>query len=153
VAYKGKFKPVNPEKYRGDPGNVVYRSSYEFKFFRVLDMHPDVEWWQSEEFSIPYVSPIDGKVHRYFPDVLVSYRKQNSNESTIVLIEIKPNSQTKTPDISKKNNTPSGRVSRRYLNEVKTYGINTAKWEAAKKYCDERGWQWRIMTEKELGIK
>lgn len=152
LAYKGRFKPTNPEKYRGDPTNIVYRSSWEFRFFRFVDLHPDVIWWQSEEVTIPYMSPIDNKMHRYFPDVILNKRVGPDKYET-VMIEIKPKSQTRPPDISKKNNTPTGRISRRYINEVKTYGINEAKWMAARKYCDDRGWKFEIMTENHLGIK
>ena len=152
MSYKGRFKPTNPEKYRGDPTNIVYRSLWEFKFFRFIDLHPDVTWWQSEEIAIPYVSPIDNKIHRYFPDVILNKRVAPDKYET-VMIEIKPQSQTRPPDISKKNNTPTGRISQRYLREVKTYGINEAKWNAAKKYCEGRGWKFEIMTEHHLGIK
>ena len=152
MAYKGRFKPTNPGKYKGDPTNIVYRSLWEFKFFRFVDMHPDVIWWQSEEVIVPYVSPIDNKVHRYFPDVILN-KKTGVDTYETVMIEIKPKSQTKPPDIRKKNATPTGRVSRRYLNEVKTYGINEAKWDAARKFCDSRGWKFLIATESHLGIK
>lgn len=152
MSYKGRFKPTNPEKYKGDPTNIVYRSMWEFKFFRFVDLHPDVIWWQSEEISIPYLSPIDNKMHRYFPDVILKKRVGPDKYET-VMIEIKPQKQTVPPDLSKRNNTPTGRISRRYLNEVKTYGVNDAKWTAARKYCNERGWKFEIMTEKHLGIK
>ena len=152
MAYKGRFKPANPEKYKGDPTKITYRSSWEFKFFRFVDQHPDVIWWQSEEIAIPYLSPIDNRVHRYFPDVILKKRVGPDQYET-VMIEIKPKSQTMPPDISKRNKTPTGRISRRYLNEVKTYGINDAKWAAARKYCNERGWKFEIMTESHLGIK
>ena len=91
-------------------------------------------------------------MHRYFPDVILKKRVGEDKYETI-MIEIKPKSQTAPPDISKKNKTPSGRISRRYLNEVKTFGINDAKWKAARRYCDERGWKFSIMTEEHLGIK
>lgn len=152
MAYKGRFKPANPEKYKGDPTKITYRSSWEFKFFRFVDQHPDVIWWQSEEIAIPYLSPIDNRVHRYFPDVILKKRVGPDQYET-VMIEIKPKSQTMPPDISKRNKTPTGRISRRYLNEVKTYGINDAKWVAARKYCDERGWRFEIMTEQHLGVR
>ena len=152
MAYKGRFKPANPDKYKGDPTRITYRSSWEFKFFRFVDQHPDVIWWQSEEIAIPYLSPIDNRVHRYFPDVILKKRVGPDQYET-VMIEIKPKSQTMPPDISKRNKTPTGRISRRYLNEVKTYGVNDAKWAAARKYCNERGWKFEIMTESHLGIK
>jgi len=152
MAYRGKFRPKNPSKYKGDPTKITYRSLWEFKFFRYIDEHPDVIWWQSEEVIVPYMSPIDGRMHRYFPDVVLRKKLPNCTEETI-MIEIKPHKQTLAPDISKKNATKTGRVSRRYINEVKTYGVNEAKWAAAKKFCVERGWTWAIFTERELGIK
>ena len=152
MAYKGRFRPKNPSKYKGDPTKIIYRSSWEFKFFRYVDEHPDVIWWASEEYVIPYMSPIDGKIHRYFPDVVLKKKIPGGSEETI-MIEIKPKSQTIPPDITKRNKTPSGRISRRYLNEVKTYGINEAKWKAAEKYCADRGWKFFKYTEVELGIK
>jgi hypothetical protein len=150
--HKGRFRPKNPEKYKGDPTKIIYRSSWELKFFRYIDQHPDVIWWSSEEFVVPYVSPIDSKAHRYFPDVVV---RKKTPEGTIetVMIEIKPKSQTRPPDIKNRNATKSGRISRRYINEVKTYGINEAKWRAAERYCADRGWKFTIMTEEQLGIK
>ena len=152
MAYKGRFRPVNPQKYRGDPSNIIYRSLWEFKFFKFIDLHPDVMWWQSEEVVIPYLSPIDGKMHRYFPDVVLHKKVGPENFETI-MIEIKPEGQTRPPDISKKNKTPTGRISTRYLNEVKTFGINDAKWKAARLYCSAKGWKFEIMTEKHLNIR
>jgi hypothetical protein len=112
-----------------------------------LDEHSDIVKWSSEEFVIPYKSPIDGKRHRYFPDFWI--KKKNGR---CVMIEVKPAAQTKPPNPKNKNNTKSGRPSRRYLNEVKTYGINEAKWKAAYAYCRDRKWDFKIMTEKELGL-
>jgi len=152
MSYKGRFRPANPQKYRGDPSNIVYRSLWEFKFFKFVDLHPDVIWWQSEEVAIPYLSPIDGKMHRYFPDVIL-HKKVETNKFETIMIEIKPEGQTRPPDISKKNKTPTGRISRRYLNEVKTFGINDAKWKAARQYCTAKGWKFEIMTEKHLNIR
>lgn len=152
MSYKGRFKPKNPGKYKGDPTKITYRSLWEFKFFRYIDEHPDVDWWQSEEVVVPYLSPIDGKMHRYFPDVVLKKKLPDGTVETI-MIEIKPYKQTIVPDISKKNATKTGRISRRYINEVKTYGVNEAKWTAAKKFCAERGWKFAVFTEHELGIK
>ena len=150
--HKGRFRPKHPEKYKGDPTKIIYRSMWEFKFFRYLDAHPDVIWWASEEYVVPYVSPIDLKRHRYFPDVVLRKKTPKGTIETI-MIEIKPKYQTMPPDIRKKNSTPTGRVSKRYINEVKTYGVNEAKWKAARAYCADRGWQFQIFTEDHLGIK
>ena len=144
---KGRFKAKNPDKYKGDPTNIIYRSSYELKLFRYLDMHPQVEWWQSEEIVIPYKSPITGRYHRYFPDVTLKRK-----DGQVILIEVKPKYQTVPPDMTKMK-TPTGKIKRAYINEVKEWGTNQAKWEAAREYCADRGWVFQIMTENELGIK
>ena len=151
LAYNGRFRPKNPNKYKGDPTKIFYRSSWELKFFSYCDKHPDVIWWQSEEVVVPYYSPIDGRRHRYFPDVIVKTKTPGGGSKTL-MIEIKPKNQTRPPDRSKKT-TAKGRVSRKYLNEVKTYGINEAKWKAAQMYCAQRGWEFKIYTEETLGIK
>ena len=150
--YKGWFRPQNPQKYNGNPENIIYRSSWELRCMKYFDDHPDIIWWSSEEIIVPYRSPVDGKVHRYYPDFIIKVRQKDGGTKTI-MIEIKPKSQTKPPDVRKKNATPSGRISRRYINEVKTYGINEAKWIAARKFCAEKGWQFQIITEDHLGIK
>lgn len=106
-----------------------------------LDSHEDIEKWSSEEFCIPYRSPIDNKIHRYFPDFWV---KKKSGE--VMVLEVKPLSQSVPPQLQEK-------VTRRYVNQVMTYGVNQAKWKAAKEFCDDRKWQFKVLTEKELGIK
>lgn len=145
MSYKGFFKPRNPSKYQGDPTNIIYRSSWEAKLMKYLDDHPDVLKWSSEEICIPYRSPIDNKIHRYFPDFLIKKKNQIGSVETI-MIEVKPKSQTVPPKIQKK-------PTKKYVNEVYTWGINSAKWKAAKNYCEERKWKFLIMTENELGIK
>jgi hypothetical protein len=116
---------------------------------RRLDLHPDVIEWQSEEIAIPYLNPVKGKTSRYFPDFVVKKRVDN-NKYQVIMIEVKPKAQTMPPDLSKKHNTPTGRVSRRFLNEAATYAINEAKWKAAQRYCKERGWIFQVMTETEI---
>lgn len=143
--YKGYFKPSNPEKYKGDPTNIIYRSSWELKFMSYCDKHNDILKWASEEIVIPYRSPIDGKLHRYFPDFWIK-KINRQGKTDIVLIEVKPMSQTKEPKVQKK-------LTKKYLYEVQQWGVNKSKWIAANKYCKDRGWQFMIMTEKELGIK
>jgi len=150
--YKGRFRPKNPHKYKGDPTNIRWRSTWELKVFKVCDEHPDVIWWQSEELAIPYMKPLpqkkntSRKMSRYFPDLIV-HKSIGNDKAETIMIEIKPKSQTRPPNQSRKHNTPTGRVSRRYLNEAATYAVNEAKWEAAQRYCRERGWKWQIMTE------
>lgn len=142
--YKGKYRVRNPEKYKGDPTNVIYRSSWEKKLMNFLDNNKNVISWCSEEIVIPYVSPIDGKPHRYFPDFLVKRKDRNGTIGTI-LIEVKPEVQTRPPK-------PQSRKTKRYINEVMEWGRNEAKWKAAANYSKKRGWEFKILTEKDLGI-
>ena len=144
MAYSGKFKPKNPRKYKGDPTNIVWRSRWEVKFMSFLDNNTNVLEWSSEEHIIPYRSPLDGKVHRYFPDFYVKV-KQVDGSIKESIIEIKPHHQTLEPKQNKNKN--------KYLTEVKTYVINSTKWTAAEAYCNSRGWKFSVVTEKELGIK
>jgi len=142
---QGKFRPQNPKKYGGDPTNIVYRSSYELKFMQYCDLTESVNTWKSEEFFIPYISPIDNKVHRYFPDFFVKYKDKNGNNRTLV-VEIKPQKDLKEPDTNPKRRTKS------WAYQVKTWAVNQAKWKAAKEWCADRKYEFRILTEKELGI-
>jgi hypothetical protein len=100
--------------------------------------------WSSEEVIIPYVSPIDNRYHRYFMDF---YMKRKNKEGKVeeILIEVKPFAQTKPPTVQNK-------ATKRYITEVQTWGVNSAKWKAAQEYCKDRGWQFQIITEKELGL-
>ena len=72
MTYKGRFVPERPQKYKGNSRNIVYRSMWERKVMSSLDRNENVLEWASEEIVIPYESPFDGKVHRYYPDS-VSY--------------------------------------------------------------------------------
>jgi hypothetical protein len=142
--HKGKFRPKNPQKYDGDPTNIIYRSSWELRFMIWADTKPSVLKWRSEETVIPYVSPIDNKIHRYFVDFQLQV-KTSSGVLKTYLIEIKPKQQTVPP-------APQQRVTKKYLEEVMTWGKNEAKWKYAKEYCKDRGWEFLILTEKDLGI-
>ena len=150
MSYKGKFKAKNPNKYKGNPTNIIYRSLLERRFMVYLDNTPSVLKWSSEEIVVPYVSPLDRRVHRYFPDFYMKYKDKNAM-IVETLIEIKPSKQTKPPD-PKRKLTKTGRTSKRYLKEVNTYIINDAKWKQAVKFCNERGWNLKIVTEKDINI-
>lgn len=143
MAYKGYFQPKNPQKYKGNPTNIIYRSLWECKLMSHLDSHPDVIEWSSEEIIVPYRSPIDGKIHRYFPDFVVKKKLPNGLTETL-MIEVKPFAQTIEPKVQAR--------SRKYIREVYNWGINSAKWKAAREYCANRKWKFVLFTEKELGI-
>jgi hypothetical protein len=145
MAYKGKYKPINPQKYKGDPTKIIYRSLLERRFMVWCDMNSSVLEWNSEEVVIPYKSPIDTRYHRYFVDFWVRYRDKNGNLKAC-LIEVKPHSQTMEP----RKKEGSAKPTRRYLNEVMTWGVNQAKWKAATEYCLDRNWEFKILTEKHL---
>lgn len=136
---KRKFKPLFPEKYAGDPTNIVMRSSWETKFAIWCDKNPSIIRWSSEETVVPYMSPIDNRMHRYFVDFKIQ------TKSKTYLVEIKPEFQTKPPTSQKRT--------RRYLEEASTYLVNQAKWQYATRYAKDRNWEFVVLTEKELGIK
>lgn len=144
--YQGYFKPRNPQKYKGDPTNIIYRSRWELLVMSRFDKDPNVIWWSSEETVIPYRSPVDNRIHRYYVDFTARLNKPGGGTRT-VLIEVKPYKQTQPPTI-----TEGKKKSRRYVNEVMTWGVNSAKWKAARAYCKDRGFEFMIMTEHELGI-
>lgn len=140
MSYKGIYKPTNPSKYAGDPNKIVYRSNWERRFMVYCDKNDDIIAWASEELYVPYKNPIDRKVHRYFPDFIIKLKNGKR-----FMIEIKPRKQTMAPK-------PPKRKTKRYLGEQLEYIKNTAKWQAAKAYCDDQGIEFKIFTEKELGI-
>lgn len=141
MAYKGKWKPKNLEKYEGNPFKITYRSLWERQAFKWCDENPKIRSWSSEEVTVPYILKTDGKRHNYFPDLKITYTNGKTS-----LIEIKPKKQTKPPKV-KSRKTP------RYIKEVYAYGMNTSKWEYAKEYANDRGWGFEIWTEDTLKSK
>ena len=145
MAYKGRYNPVNPKKYKGNPQNIIYRSLWERKFMVYCDTNDKVLEWGSEEIIIPYISPWDSKVHRYFPDFYIKVKQSNGNIKKFI-IEVKPKKQTRPPK-------PVVRKTKRWINEVRTFGINEAKWKHAKEWCKDNDMEFKILTEEELGIR
>jgi hypothetical protein len=144
MTYKGRFKPKNPDKYRGDTENIVYRSLWERNTFRWLDENDSITEWASEEFFIPYLCATDKRMHKYYVDV---WFKNNAGEQYIV--EIKPKKETAPP----KN---PGRRTRKFISESLTYIKNQSKWEAAQEFAIKHNMKFVIWTEdtlKSLGIK
>tara|TARA_B100001059_G_scaffold236676_1_gene288960 strand:- start:905 stop:1342 length:438 start_codon:yes stop_codon:yes gene_type:complete len=145
MSYKGKYKPEHPKKYKGDPTNIIYRSLWERKFMRYCDLNESVYQWQSEEIIIPYKSPMDNRIHRYFPDFFIKYTDRNGKRRSVV-IEVKPKRQLKMPEKNPKRRTKS------WAYDVNNWIINQAKWKAAEEYCADRQYEFRIMTEDDLGV-
>ena len=145
MAYKGRYTPKNPKKYKGDYHNIVYRSLWERKFMVYCDNSDNILEWGSEEIIIPYLSPWDGKLHRYFPDFYIKVKQASGNIKKFI-IEVKPKKQTRPPK-------PANRKTKKWLNEVKTYSINEAKWKSASEWCGNNDMEFKILTEDELGIR
>jgi len=124
--HKRLYKPLFPEKYAGDPTNIIMRSSWETTFASWCDKNPSVVKWSSEETVIPYRCPTDNKIHRYFVDFKIQTRKQDGTLNTY-LVEVKPKNQTEPPIYP-------GKQTRRYLTESLTFIKNQAKWKAASEY-------------------
>jgi len=141
---KGRFFPKNIHKYKGDYKNIIYRSSWELKFMKYCDERSNILEWGSEEIVIPYRSPLDNRVHRYFVDFYVKVKDSN-NTIKKYLIEIKPKKQTVEPKIPK-------RKTKSYVYEVTEYVKNQAKWSAAKNFCLDRDWQFMVLTEDNLNV-
>lgn len=144
MSYKGIYKPSNPKKYIGDPNNIIYRSLWERKFMYWCDHNENIMKWSSEEIWIPYLSPLDRRVHKYFPDFYIKYKNKEGvvKES---LVEVKPKRQVEGPK-------PQKRMTQKQMYELKEYAKNQAKWAAAKEFCADRRWEFQILTEDNLGV-
>jgi hypothetical protein len=144
-AEKGKFRPKNPLKYDGDPTQIVYRSGLEKRMMLWLDKMPSVLSWSSECLIIPYYNPMKKRPARYFPDFLVKYMDSKGETHTMV-VEVKSASEQQEP--KKKS-----RVTRRLVESFMIWETNKAKWRAAAKFCEERGWKFKLLSEHDLGVR
>lgn len=142
--HQGFFQPRNPQKYEGNPTEIIYRSSWELSVMLFCDSNDTVKSWSSESVVIPYLCPTDNRYHRYFVDFKITFSNGN-----IVLVELKPRKQTVAPKKPK-------RQTKTYINEVMTYIKNEAKWKHATVFAQQRGWAFQIWTEdvlEKLGLK
>ena len=144
MAYRAKYYPSYPRKYKGDPTNIIYRSLWERKFMVYCDKNTKILEWGSEEIALPYISPHDSRIHRYFPDFYIKVQ-ENTGKIKRYLIEVKPLKQTTKPKRPK-------RQTKGYIREAFEYARNQAKWKAAREYCADRMWEFKVITEKELDI-
>ena len=128
--YKGKYKIKNPNKYLGNPTNIIYRSLMERRFMEWCDSNDKCYKWSSEEVVIPYISPIDNKQHRYFPDFLIQTPKG------WFLIEVKPLTQSRPPKKLVVENLEL-KKKRRYIKSVQTWLVNEAKWKCNQSLREE----------------
>ncbi len=145
MSYKGRYQPNNPLKYKGNFRNIIYRSLWELKFMKYCDGNKNILEWGSEEIFLPYRSPLDNRIHRYFPDFYIKV-KESTGHVKKYLIEVKPKKQCTEPKPQKKK-------TKGYIYEVYEYARNQAKWKAAREFCADRRWEFKVLTEDELGIK
>ena len=146
MSYKGRYFPSNPKKYRGNPNQIIYRSLWERKVMVYCDKNDAILEWGSEEIIVPYLSPWDGRIHRYFPDFYMKV-KQADGSTKKFIIEVKPKAQTKEPIRNPKHKT------KKWFGEVKNWGINQAKWKSAEEYCKDQGMEFKIFTEDHINPK
>ena len=123
---KSKYKPSNPKKYQGNSNNIICRSSWERRFCRWCDLNENIVSWASEEFSIPYVSPVDNRVHRYFPDYLIKVKESTGKIKTYV-VEVKPKKQTAPPKKPKKQTKSYIYECQKCMQLIKRSGSNLQK--------------------------
>lgn len=145
MAYSGIYKPKHPQKYRGNPTRIIFRSLWERKFMIFCDSNESIVEWGSEEVIVPYRCPTDGRAHRYYPDFYIKV-KNRSNCIQKYIIEIKPKKQVAGPNKKPKRKTAA------WKREVLTFMKNMAKWDAAKEYCEDRQMKFLILTEDHLKV-
>lgn len=142
---QGKFIPSKPRKYKGSYP-IYFRSSLELKVYRWMDNNDKVVSWGSESVIIPYISPIDKRLHRYFVDLVVGLQEKDGTIKKL-LIEIKPEKFCSAPVITPRKSKKT------ILFEHTQYAINSAKWEAARRWCEKNGYTFLILTEKSINAK
>ena len=143
MSYKGKYYPSFPRKYKGDPTNIIYRSLWERKFMVYCDRNAKILEWGSEEIALPYISPHDSRVHRYFPDFYIKVQ-ENTGKVKRYLIEVKPKRKTEKPKNPR---------SKTYLKECQEYAINQAKFERAREWAEQHRCEFVVITERDLKIR
>lgn len=132
----GRFIPKNPNKYRGNVNQIMFRSSWELTVMKFFDSSNAVTLWNSEEIAVPYISPKDGRVHRYFPDFLFEMLNQQQKIERW-LVEVKPLKET---DIKFAKST---------YDKI-AIAVNEAKWKAAEKFCAVNGLKFKVITELDI---
>lgn len=146
-AKSGVYMMQNPTKYVGTKteGGVSYRSSWEQRMYYYMDHNANVIEWSAETLIIPYIFSLDGKPHKYYPDIVCKISTRNGIKTFV--IEIKPEKQTAEP--AKPKNRSIERK-QRYEQELFVYAKNTDKWKAATDYCKRNGMEFLVLTEKHI---
>jgi hypothetical protein len=137
---QGFFYPRNLDKFVSKDNKAIYRSGLELEYFRILDKNPNVLKWGSEEVVVPYF--FENKWHKYYVDLFVVFKFGESTKK--YFIELKPYSQTIEPKVNKRKKQMT------MLYEAKQWAKNQAKWKAATDFAKKNGWEFHILTEKDL---
>lgn len=143
---QGFYSLKNPEKYKGDPNNIKYRSSWEFAFCNYLDNNTSIIKWSCEQPIITY-QDLRNKVHRYYPDFYYEKTTNDDNRMVRVIVEIKPKTELFPPMKPKKE---TAKALESYEYGVRMHIKNKLKWSAAEEYATKRGMQFVIITEDHL---
>lgn len=140
-AKKGIYKPLNPKKWVVE-GAIIHRSMLEKRWFTFFDLNKDVVLVASEKIIVPYFDPVTQKNRRYITDIIIKFNSANGSEK-VKLIEIKCHAETVRPKQPK-------RITKAYTSSVLTFLTNQAKWEAARSFAAKRGWDFVVLTERDL---
>ena len=146
MSYKGKYTIKNKSKYAGDSNKVVYRSLWERRLMVYCDKQKSVVEWGSEEIVIPYYSPLDGKMHRYYPDFYMTVRQKDGSIKKFI-VEVKPKKDMKQPPANPKKRTKA------WLKSVRTYAMNKTKFKYAEDFCKDKNLEFLILNEDHLAPK
>lgn len=138
MAYKGRYRIKNTEKYIGNIHNCIYRSSWERALMYWCDTSPKVTKWGVEYVKIPYVCETDGKLHTYHIDFVIKF---NSIKQWF-LVEVKPDKETRAPKPSKNRF--------KQIKEEFKWAKNNSKWNAATIYAGKKNMKFEIWTEHDL---
>jgi hypothetical protein len=139
----GLYAPVNPDKYIGDLHNIIYRSSWEYRFCTYCDLNESIVKWSSEPMAIDYYNPLDKKEHKYNVDFYIKVIKEDESYQEWIL-EIKPEKQTKKP-LYEGNMTLSKLKS--YNRNMQIWITNQAKFKAAKEWAEKRNFRFGVVDE------
>lgn len=139
-------KYINSSKSLTSGKGIMFRSSWEERFFLFCDFNNSVIKWSSEPFPINYFYELDQKTHRYFVDLYMEYLDKNGILQKC-LVEIKPYKETLPPVLPKKK---TSKAMINYEKALAVYIKNQAKWKAARELCEKNGLTFKIITEKEL---
>lgn len=154
---QGLYIPVNKEKLikANTEGGVYYRSGLEKKMMIYLDQNSRILRWSAEYIRVPYkktewnanLKDFETTEHTYYPDFYYELQRQDGSTSRVVA-EVKPYSETIEPTI-KENMT--GKQMKNLEYALKMYNKNLQKWKYMIEYCERKGFEFIIITEKNLG--